>query len=80
MLGGPMSADAKVWQDSRNDGWVSWRGTHDGPCVDEALPHDQGDDLLGVLRGIHECFGGKRLRWEFRNYPDGTIGLVGYEA
>lgn len=68
-----MSADAKVWKDGD---W--WKGLHDGPCPDEAL-HKQGEYHLSALLEEIESCGGQKLRWEFRQYPDG-IGLVGYVA
>ncbi len=69
-----MSADAKVWQDDEG-GWLSWRGSHDGPC-NRPTPHDQGSNLFDLLEDIGYCMG--TVRWEFRVYPDGKAGLVGY--
>lgn len=74
-----MSADAKAWTDENG----AWHVLHDGPCVpasphggtfhDNATPHG----LAGNLNGVETCMGGP-LRWEFRTYPDGTVGLVGW--
>lgn len=70
-----MSADAKVWNDG--EGWCSWRGLHDGDCKEDATPHDRGGNLSYVIAQIERCMGSD-IRWEFRQYPDGQIGLVGW--
>jgi hypothetical protein len=70
-----MSSDAKVWQDG--DGWISWKGVHDGACISECYIHEQGMSLSSVLEQIEKVFG-QTLRWSIRIYPDGKTGLVGY--
>lgn len=74
-----MSVDAKVWKDKDDP---HWRGGHDGPChdgKDRTAEHRQGDYYLSdLLKDIEACSG--KLRWEFRIYPDGQVGLVGYFA
>lgn len=70
-----MSADAKAWNDG--SGWCGWRGLHDGDCKAGAIPHDQGGNLSFLVEQIERCMGND-LRWEFRQYPDGQIGLVGW--
>jgi hypothetical protein len=70
-----MSADAKVWYDE--SGW-SWRGLHDGECRPSALEHRQQLSLSELVMGIEQCMGGRPMRWEIRQYPDGRSGLVGY--
>jgi len=68
-----MSADAKLWKDGN---W--WHGLHDGDCVLSSTPHENGSYYLSILLDdIETCMGGQ-LRWEFRTYPDGQVGLVGY--
>jgi len=69
-----MSADAKVWIDG--DGWT-WKANHDGTCI--SPNHLVGDTLRDVLTAVEYCMG-HALRWEFRIYPDGQVGLVGYDA
>lgn len=66
-----MSADAKLWCE---DGW--WRGLHDG-CADDA--HGPHQSLADCLHEIEQC-GRYHYAWSFRTYPDGHVGLVGYEA
>ena len=67
-----MSADAKVWQDADGD----WHATHDGHCNQSA---HQGNeyDLVALLGEVEECIQ-SGMRWEFRTYADGEVGLVGY--
>ena len=62
-----MSADAKAWKEGA---W--WQGIHDA-CDQrhEAL------SLSEVLTDVEQC-GRYRFAWEFRTYPDGQVGLVGY--
>jgi hypothetical protein len=69
-----VSADAKLWTDAEG----RWRCVCDGEC--EPGTHDKDAaayDLASVIQGVETCLGG-RLRWEFREYPDGQVGLVGY--
>ena len=70
-----MSADAKIWQDDEGN----WHGVHDGDCLLE-FPHlETAYDLLQLIIDIEECANeGRRMRWEFRIYPDGKAGLIGY--
>lgn len=69
-----MSADAKLW--NTGSGWL-WCGVHDAECAADSIPHDQGASLSETIISVERC-AGQSLRWEFRTYPDGTIGLVGY--
>jgi hypothetical protein len=65
-----MSADAKVWHDD-----TGWHGIDDH-CDGR---HDGIDyDLVTVLTDIERCMDSRGMRWEFRVYPDGQAGLVGY--
>lgn len=73
-----MSADAKLWQ-SVQDQWLSWQGTHDGPCRDGACDHAVAGTLTEMMAEIQECLG-QSLRWELRIYPDGKAGLSGYRS
>jgi hypothetical protein len=70
-----MSADAKMWID--DDG--NWKGLHDGACGYEHQEGTTSYDLSEVLRTIEACMDGP-LRWKFRIYPDGHVGLVGYRT
>lgn len=63
-----MSADAKIWQD---ESW--WKGIHDGVCYFE---HED-LSLATVIAGVNACMDCE-LAWEFRIYPEGLAGLVGY--
>lgn len=74
-----MSADAKIWCEEGTSGWVGWRGIHDETENDTCWAHRQGASLMDTLTAIEKC-AGKQLRWEFRTYPDGLIGLVGYHS
>jgi hypothetical protein len=71
-----VSADAKAWYDESGN---LWKAIHDGDCKADALPHQQPGRLTETLEAVEACMG-VTLRWEFRQYPDGTIGLVGYEV
>lgn len=73
-----MSADAKVWFDPENSIVPQWEGIHDGECENPNSHHGISYDLVEVLGGIERCMKVKSLRWEFRTYPDGHVGLVGY--
>ena len=68
-----MSADAKVWAEDNGD----WNGTHDGQCRQQGEHRDTPYHLIETLRDIEACMG-QSLRWEFRIYPDGKAGLIGY--
>ena len=72
-----MSADAKVWFEE-GDPFGRWKGIHDGECV---IAH-QGTEyqLSELLTEIEECMKVRSLRWLFRSYPGGSVGLVGYAA
>lgn len=68
-----MSADAKIWQDEKGN----FHGIHDGPC---GLKHEVTEyDLLELLEDIQHCLcDGNSMRWSFRAYPEGFVGLVGF--
>ncbi len=71
-----MSADAKLWTNEAGE----WCGLHGGQCLnDHHADHYSPWDLRDALADIEACMG-HRLRWEFRVYPDGQAGLVGYVA
>jgi hypothetical protein len=72
-----MSADAKVWFD---DDTSRWEGLHDGECGNPNSHFGLSYDLVDVLRGIEQCMGVKSLRWVLRSYPNGQLGLCGYET
>jgi hypothetical protein len=74
-----VSADAKIWLEDDTSGWVGWKGIHDAAETDECWRHDQGGPLSDVINTIEKC-NGKQMRWEFRKYPDGHVGLVGYQG
>ena len=68
-----MSSDAKVWQE--DDG--GWQGLHDGLCKPGVLSHET--DAYGLRELLEEIEACSRVkRWEFRVYPDGKAGLVGW--
>jgi hypothetical protein len=71
-----MSADAKIWQD--DDG--SWHGIHDLDCQHPSGTHSGTEyDLRDILDGVESCENNsRRMRWEFRVYPDGKAGLRGF--
>jgi hypothetical protein len=69
-----MSADAKVWQDEAGH----WRAVHDGDCAAPATHVGISYELVAVLQSVEQCMAHDRMRWEFRTYPDGQIGLSGY--
>lgn len=74
-----MSADAKVWSEEREyRSGVNWHAIHDGECrAGSHQTHSYG--LVGLLRDVESCLdcaGG--MRWEFRTYSDGRVGLSGY--
>lgn len=71
-----MSSDAKAWIEA--DG--CWRALHDGLCAQPNAHTDATSyDLTSVLATVESCMR-HTLRWEFRQYPDGQVGLVGYVA
>jgi len=74
-----MSADAKIWLEDNVSGWVGWKGIHDEEETSECWRHQQGGTLSDAVSGIERCVG-KELRWEFRTYPNGKVGLVGYHG
>lgn len=66
-----MSADAKAWPEESSEGYY-WNS------IDDWEPdHHFGGTLAQVLTYIDSVVGGS-MRWEIREYPDGTSGLVGY--
>lgn len=69
-----MSADAKAWTDARG----RWHAIHDGECSPVIVNHE-GDEyeLSDVLKRVETCLGGA-IRWQFRSYANGLVGLVGY--
>lgn len=69
-----MSTDAKAWMDG--EGWLSWRGIHDGACPHGEEPHTA-TTLAELLADLETCMG-RRIRWEIRTYPTGETGLVGW--
>lgn len=68
-----MSADAKVWLEDGESGWVAWQGIHDGDCADEC----HRGTLSDVLESIEHCMGGQ-MRWEIFIYTNGQPGLKGW--
>lgn len=72
-----MSADAKVWFDTETMGG-RWKGIHDGECPHQNQHHGTSYDLVNVLKDIEQCIAVRSLRWDFRTYRDGQVGLVGY--
>lgn len=73
-----MSADAKAWQE--DDG--SWHIIHDGECeafdAGTVRHHGTAYDLMELLQHIGAALETPSMRWEFRTYPGGKTGLVGY--
>lgn len=58
-----------------SDGWT-WTG-----CSDWRDSNYDPTSLSAVINSIEsEAEAGQALRWEIRIYPDGTTGLVGYQA
>lgn len=72
-----MSADAKVWFMEEDN---MWEGLHDGDCPDPNSHAGSPWELVEVLQGIERCMKVTSLRWDFRIYPKGYVGLVGYHA
>lgn len=75
-----VSADAQVWFDEdANMRHGLWKAIHDGECANaphEAIAHD----LSTLLKDIESCMNVRALRWTFRTYVDGSVGLSGYVA
>lgn len=72
-----MSADAKVWYD---DARQEWCGLSDW---EDAVPSVRSRDLIDVLQHLDAArrrVTPYRITWHPRVYPDGQVGLRGFDS
>ena len=69
-----MSADAKVWGQDHD-----WYGDHDGDCLVQGHLHGPGS-LVHIIDDVERCLNSDGIRWQIHYYPNGTLGLRGWEV